>query len=355
MRLEALKVGFEISCVGSGRSELAHAIEAAWDRCLVDGDQPPVQRLRVLLEDDPETLAAEAGAADLFGSDLPTVMDRLSPLITRLAVSERARDLTMFHACAVADPATGDAAVLYGPSGTGKTTLARALGTDFVYLTDETAAVTSDFLLVPYPKPLSILLAPDDPLKEQVSPGRIGLLGPAPGPFRLRALVQLRRDPAHVGDAVLERLLTIDALPELVGQTSYTRAMDRPLHRLAGLAREAGGVRRVTYAEAVPAPPARGCAPRRGRLMRARRLEVVDEYVEDDRVALFTMGGMVVVLSELASVAWSALGESWTSAEQISDELVQVFGSPEGGDALGATETALRTLADNELVEVDEG
>jgi energy-coupling factor transporter ATP-binding protein EcfA2 len=161
----------------------------------------------------------------------------------------------MFHACAVADPTTGDTVVLYGPSGTGKTTLARTLCTDLVYLTDETAGVDDQLRISPYPKPLSILVRPDDPVNEQASPGGLGLVRPSDLTYRLRALVQLRRDAEHRGAAVIEDLATIDALPELVAQTSYTREMERPLHRLADLAHQVGGVRRVTYAEAEQVRP----------------------------------------------------------------------------------------------------
>ena len=181
----------------------------AWDWCADEESHESRAQLTVLLDDDGDVIATEAAGTDLFGTDLATVMDRLSPLITRLAVTERAGELTMFHACALADPVTGDTAVLFGPSGTGKTTLARTLGTDFAYVTDETAAVTRDGLLVPYPKPLSILIGPRDRLKRQVSPGELGLRRLGDGPYRLRALVQLHRVPDHQGDAELELLPTI--------------------------------------------------------------------------------------------------------------------------------------------------
>jgi hypothetical protein len=254
VRVEALEVRFEILCAGSGAADLASSVAAAWDWCAYDGSsngrKTAVHRLRVVLEEDPAELARAASTSALFGHDLPTLMDRLSPMVTRVAVTERRRDLVMFHACAVADPETGDAVVLYGPSGTGKTTMARTLCTDLVYLSDETAGVSADLRVVPYLKPLSIIVNPGDDLKEQVSPGRLGLVRPRATTYRLAGLVQLRRDPAHQGEATLEPLATVDALPELVAQTSYTRELERPLHHLADLAHRVGGVHRATYAEA---------------------------------------------------------------------------------------------------------
>jgi hypothetical protein len=259
VRLEALEVRLDIVCTGSRATELVESVGAAWDWCSVsplgdeaDGD---VRSLTVLLDEDPDVLAAKGAEASLYGGDLATLMDRLSPMVTRLAVNDRRADLVMFHACAVADPDTGDTVVLYGPSGTGKTTLARTLCTDLAYLSDETAGVTRDLRVVPYLKPLSILVKSGDSIKEQISPGRLGLVRPARLPCRLRALVQLKRDPRHRGEAVLEALTTVEALPELVAQTSYTRDMERPLHRLADLAHQVGGVRRVTYAEAAQLRP----------------------------------------------------------------------------------------------------
>jgi hypothetical protein len=259
VRLEALEVGFEVICAGSGAAELARAVEDAWDSCLVnpdDGASRPDEVITLLLEEDHDRLAMLAGQSQLFGSDLATVMDRLSPMITRIAVTSRREDLVMVHACAVGDPQTGSAVVLFGPSGTGKTTLARTLCTDLAYLSDETAAISEDDLrIVPYPKPLSIIVRRGDELKEQMSPARLGLCDGDGTTYRLAALVQLCREADHQGEAVLELLAVVDALPELVSQTSYTRQMERPLHRLAGLALRVGGVHRVTYAEATQLRP----------------------------------------------------------------------------------------------------
>jgi hypothetical protein len=240
----------ELTFHGSGAAELSRAVQTAWDWCLDPDPVETAQSLSVLLETDPEILGTTAAGHTLFGSDLVTVMDRLSPVVTRFVLTQRAGSLAMFHACALADVDTGDSVVLFGPSGVGKTTLARILGRDLAYLTDETAGITNDCEVVPYPKPLSILRTPESLVKEQVSPGQLSLQRRAEGRMPLRALVQLRRDPDHPGDPYVEPLHTVDALAEMVVQTSYSRRMEHPLQQLAALAHHVGGVRRVTYADA---------------------------------------------------------------------------------------------------------
>jgi hypothetical protein len=88
--------------------------------------------------------------------------------------------------------------------------------------------------------------------------------------------------------------------------------------------------------------------------MRARRLAVVDEYVEEGRVAVYSEADVVVLLSELASMAWSVLDETWTDAGDVAAELVDVFGAPGAeGDALTMTEAALHTPAEHGIVELE--
>jgi hypothetical protein len=88
--------------------------------------------------------------------------------------------------------------------------------------------------------------------------------------------------------------------------------------------------------------------------MRVRRLDVVDEYVEDGRAAVYTSQGMVLLLSELATSAWGALGAGWVSSAAIAEVLIQEFGDPGAGEAERLTEEALRSLAEMALVELDE-
>lgn len=89
--------------------------------------------------------------------------------------------------------------------------------------------------------------------------------------------------------------------------------------------------------------------------MRARRLDVVDEYIEDGRAAVYSSRGMVLLLSELATTAWEVLGHEWLPSEVVAATLVKEFGDPGEGDAGRLTEEALRSLAELELVELDEG
>ena len=88
--------------------------------------------------------------------------------------------------------------------------------------------------------------------------------------------------------------------------------------------------------------------------MRVRKVYVVDEYAEDGQVALYSDGGMVVVLSDLASAAWWALGDDWVDLDTVTAALVEQFGSPPGvGDAAAVTEDALHVLAGHGLVELE--
>jgi hypothetical protein len=88
--VRALEVAIEVTCIGSGGPELARAVAKAWEWCADDERHEPDARLTVLLDDDRDVIATGAAGTDLFGTDLVTVMDRLSPVITRLVVGERA-------------------------------------------------------------------------------------------------------------------------------------------------------------------------------------------------------------------------------------------------------------------------
>lgn len=87
--------------------------------------------------------------------------------------------------------------------------------------------------------------------------------------------------------------------------------------------------------------------------MRARRLEIVDEYVEDGRAAVYTTQGMVVLLSELATAAWVMIGDGWVPATEVAASLVSEFGEPAEGETHDLTEESLRSLAEMGLIELE--
>lgn len=181
------------------------------------------------------------------GSDVEAALHHLSPAVTVRAIDARAGELVMLHAAALADPDTGRTAVLVAGSGTGKTTASRTLGTRFLYLSDETAAIAPDGTVLPYRKPLSIIET--GPMKRQVAPSALGLLT-TDRECRLAAVVVLDRVADHVGPPVVSPMETVDAIAAIAPQSSYLPSTPRPLHRLAELIHLAGGAHRVTYAEA---------------------------------------------------------------------------------------------------------
>ena len=237
-----------VHLLGSGAERLAAEVERAWRRCVADVP-PGVEPLSVtaVLDEDPGVVAAAQSEGHLAGSDEVPILDGLSSRLTVEAIESRFGELWMLHAGAVADPATGSAIVMVAPSGTGKTTAARALGTHFGYLTDETAAIAPDGTVLPYPKPLSVLVDGQRP-KRQLSPDDLGLL-PTPARATVAAVVLLdrRREPTA---PTVTSVRTIEALPALAEQTSALQRLPRPLHLVAEHLHAVGGLRRLTYSDA---------------------------------------------------------------------------------------------------------
>jgi hypothetical protein len=221
--------------------ELADLAKAAWADSIVDDVKKSAISIQLTVPDD----VTATNPADI-------VLEYLSQTVTTSLIEYHAEHLLMLHACAVADQETGAAVVLVGPSGMGKTTMARQLAAKWAYVTDECVALDEELRVMPYPKPLSVNESGYD-AKRQLAPSSLGL-HPVQGMTRAQAVLLLDRDP-HAVEVVVEEVPTVPAIAMLAEHTSYLSRLDRPLHRLAALLHSADGLIKVTYAEAEQVSP----------------------------------------------------------------------------------------------------
>lgn len=251
--LEVIGSRVDLALAGSGAAVLEKSIAAAWDRCAAENPAtPPAAVLEVVLDENPEVVAEARRRGVLAGRDDLALMSSLSSALTLKAIELQHGRLLMLHACALADPSTGNSVVLVAPSGTGKTTAAVTLGQELAYLTDETVAIGAGDVVVPYPKPLS-LLVDGRPPKHQVSPTELGLL-PAPPEARVVAVAMLRRTSEPMAPRV-DTMPTLEALAAIAEQSSAIQLLPRPLHLIADLLNRTGGLRRISYHEVADAAP----------------------------------------------------------------------------------------------------
>jgi hypothetical protein len=211
---------------------LAAALREVWHACLATGDALPDVTVPV------------------SGRTREEALEHATQQVTERAVSARAGDLLMLHAAAVADE-RGHAVLLVGPSGMGKTTVARTLGCRWRYVTDEACAIDSGGQLLAYPKPLSVKTGSAP--KQQRSPESLGL---TPADSSASPVGVLLLDRGSQDDTLdVEPLRTVPAVALLAEHTSYLTQLQRPLHRLADLVHAVGGARRVRYGEATDLEP----------------------------------------------------------------------------------------------------
>jgi hypothetical protein len=253
VRLSALGVPVVLRASGGRSADLAQALEAAWEWCLTD---PPAEHsdpdsllIEAFLDKDDEAVRSARSSGLTASTSLAELMHWLTPLVTTKAITARAGSLLMMHACVLAEPVSGVAVVLAGPSGAGKTTVARTLGASFGYVTDECAGIRDDYTVVPFPKPLSLVTGAASGVKEQASPSALGLCTPPATPRSVAVLYLDRSDDAPASPS-LTPVPNVQALGLLCPQVSFVGSRPEPLKRIVSLLDECGGLRRVSYRDA---------------------------------------------------------------------------------------------------------
>lgn len=239
---------------GSRSEELSSEFRRVWSRCLAP-DEPGDVDVRADLFAPGQPRPSHGDDGRITDSEVGPLLQRLTQAITAKLVAKQVGKLLLLHAGAVSHPATGASLVFVAPGGTGKTTLARLLGTTYGYLTDETVGIAADGRILPYPKPLSIRDG-SARHKRETSPDELGLLTAPPNPW-VRQVVLLRRSRLASGRA--SELSLINAIAAITPESSSLSKLDQGLHRLADLINTTSPVQRWTYSEAEQmVTPARG-------------------------------------------------------------------------------------------------
>ncbi|HET6967660.1 MAG TPA: hypothetical protein VFI44_05255, partial [Ornithinibacter sp.] len=213
-----------------------------WERARVDADAAADHRPFVVRRTDTGILEVDGALHRVPDEDLPYAVSRA---VTLASIQRRVGQCLMLHAAGLAT-ADGGTVALVAASGTGKTTATRVLGQVLGYVSDETITVEHDLTVLAYPKPLSVVTDPDAPHgKHERSPDELGLV-PAPRDLSLSATVLLRRSP-DVEAPRLEPIALVEAMGEVLPQTSALPSLDRPLDRLAIALTTGHGPWRLTY------------------------------------------------------------------------------------------------------------
>ena len=238
------------------------SMSSAWARC-ASSKQPllppfpaePTESQPFTASVAYKALTADGGMFHLRAASFEELAENLTSLLTLAAILANAGELTMLHACGVADPVTGAVVALVAKSGTGKTTAASVLARTYGYVTDETVAIRPNGSVIPYPKPLSVKQGPGRP-KRQMGPEELGLQSTHAKPF-IRSIVLLDRVHSDLPMApLLGRVPLADAVLALITDSSSQGEIEEPLQSLCRLIDSVGGVWRVTYSEATDLPAA---------------------------------------------------------------------------------------------------
>ncbi|MEW1949015.1 PqqD family peptide modification chaperone [Pseudarthrobacter sp902506025] len=349
------------------------SMNSAWARCISTGEPqlPPVPPeptpgARFTASVTGTSTNHPAGTFRLEAGSFEELAENLTSRLTVAAILANAGELTMLHACGVANPGTGAVVALVARSGTGKTTAASVLARSYGYVTDETVAIAWDGSVVPYPKPLSVKQGAGAP-KRQVGPDEFGLqLAPAM-PF-IQSIVLLNRIQGHPATApVLEKVPLADAVLALIPDSSSQAEVVDPLQSLCRLIESVGGVWQMTYSEAADLPaalePLFGLQPVSGTAWEPAAREAfepghlsagrVQRRALRDAVAigddlLVMLDNEVVRLSGIGPAIWEACAGP-ANLEQITKHVVEMHGQPEGYRT-AVTEAVEQLLAKSILV-----
>lgn len=341
--VDAMGVDIHLSATSTLSGPLLSRVRDAWSDCHVSRGDAGRQRRTLNLSPD-AFVDIERGLSDLSTRVTLEALDALRG--TRL----------LLHAAGVATD-DGRTIALVGPSGRGKTTASRHVGTHFAYVSDETVAVADDLTVEPYRKPLSVI-TPGHAHKEQIAPSIFGLKGLPDTRLRLSAITLIDRQPdaAAIGPQAID---TIDAICEMTPQISYLPELPTPLQYLARLFDAIGAPTRLIYRDAVELPalvrtmldePGRPAAawtvPLRAETPGPWRVAPYDDAIVVAGRACVMRNGMVTALDQRGCLVWTQC-LAGASAEAIVATAVAEFGEPEQGEAtalIAATIEELRVL-----------
>ena len=219
----------------------------------------------------------------------------LTSRITVAMIEQLVGSGVMLHSAVIGDPESKRALALVGVSGSGKTTASRFFGSKLAYLTDETAVISDEGFVTPYPKPLSVIVDPNAP-KEQQNPVEAGLnvVDPEDRGYKLTRIVLISRDE-QAKEPRLERVPLHEALVFLSEQSSGLAKHPEGVVSLAKLVERCGGVWRLVYSEVEDTLPLVQDLLNGGELPDADEVESLEKYTVEDHLPGVYLNGTIVI------------------------------------------------------------
>lgn len=260
----------------------------------------------------------------------------LTSRITVAMIEQLVGTGVMLHSAVIGDPESKRALALVGVSGSGKTTASRFLGSKLAYLTDETAIISDEGFVTPYPKPLSVIVDPNAP-KEQQNPVEAGLnvVDPEDRGYKLTRIVLISRDE-QAKEPRLERVPLHEALVFLSEQSSGLAKHPEGVVSLAKLVERCGGVWRMVYAEVEDTLPLVQDLLNGGELPNVDEVETLEKYTVEDHLPGVFLNGTIAV-SRMPGTSGVRVGEDGpflllrdTELNELSDFAAECWLQAEG-------------------------